>query len=297
MKKNKQLILSTILSIIVSIIIFVVGAINIEKVPELSDTAKTQYDENKSYYESIRKNAEDILIEKHKVELENPKVEPVKAKNIITNKAPVEQVLESVDVMLGKQTYDFTELSQYFKTPIYELDPVEDDLTNTRRFIDQSQQFSFKIKPGDRVEYAGENNGFNVYNITNSQGRKYMTIEVIYGQTACYEMGVCNTGDFLHQASEVIYNNLGSYDFELRKVGNTHLAMVYQNEKGAMGIIHDGFGNVIIISLIDQFENDMYIFDAIMNVELFKSDGYRFIYGKNRDRIYLNKINSVEEFE
>jgi hypothetical protein len=258
-------------------------------------------DKNKAYYKEEREKADKLSnldYEVQQLKYNSSKIPLISKPNKVESKqlSIQEKKLKAIDIMTDSQTYDMSELYYYFKSGVNELTPTPDNPKIDRRIIDEDGLISFKVIPGS--SYTKEiDDGFTTYYVKDKNDFEYMIVSIIQGETAFYENGITDTGTFLIEAEKSIKDIYPNADPEICRVGNTHIAILYQDTMDdpmtSIAFIRDGYNNVYVIIMNDMHKHNLSIFNAVMSLELFRSDGYKFINSPYRDKIYLNKIKSV----
>lgn len=272
---NKKLvvILAVISLILVFVISFIIGytnAINKENKQSTSETKK-EYNETKKEVETKTETNEQVSDENETEETSNDWIdyEPTLYDVVLRN--------NEIQLSTSEEAYP-------------NLEPTKDNVNLDKRFIIPEIVASFRIPRDYDIKYKKRDNGAVSYRLESTNSKGYIRILAVPANIRDGK-DIYDIAKYLYEEKYVEINQYLNWKYF--RVNNSHIGMYYHrpDDNRTFAIIRDANGNLISIGASGV--DDWIVFDMMVNFESFGTAGFRFVDQKDRDGIYIDKINSV----
>lgn len=199
----------------------------------------------------------------------------------------IEYKPSSYDIILRNNEIELSSEEEAYTN----LTPVEDDYNTDRRFIIPEIDASIKIPKDYYIGYNKNDNGAVTYRLEPSDNSNGYIELVAVPANIRDGKDIYDIAKYLYEENYVEINQYLKWKYF--KINNSHIGMYYHRpaDNRTFAIIRDANGNLISIGASNV--DDWTVFDMLVNYESFSTAGFRYIDQKDRNKIYIDRINSV----
>jgi len=284
MKINNKMVIGIIV-LLVLIILGLIGYINASKV-NTDNLPEIKHEEIKK--EEVQP-VKEVVKEEKKEEVKETSIQDEIEKGLADG-SKVNIGNESIDIILRNNEY----VHDKYEIEYEYLDQFEDNVETDRRVIDKDFGISFKISKDSYQDIDIKNEGnFKTYGIEKNK-KVYLALMAVTKKELTDEgfngTIIESVEGFEEQG---LFNKKYNDGWIGYRIGYSHTAWINTKDPNYDdAVIKDLNGNIYVVR-IDKNMSEIKILDFVRNFEVFDAHSFRFIDQKDRDKIYLDRINSV----